>query len=89
MLAAPGTQEMDAASSAPTEKIFICKTIASRDNNGRIILTIKSEMQQALDEAFGLWADRTDVPKDGVEYVNRIRSDDRFDEIRKRLYETA
>ena len=61
--------------------------LASRDNNGRIILTIRSEMQQALDEAFGIWADRTDIPKDGVEYVNRIRNDGRFDEIRNRLHE--
>jgi len=53
--------------------------LASRDNNGRIILTIQSEMQQALDEAFGTWADRTDIPKDDVEFVNQIRSGGRFE----------
>lgn len=63
--------------------------LASWDNNGHIILTVKSEMRQALDEAFGIWADRTDIPKDGVEYVNLIRNDGRFDEIRNRLHETA
>lgn len=63
--------------------------LASRDNNGRIILSVKSEMQQALDEAFGIWADRTDIPKDGVEFVNQIRSSGRFEEIGKRLHETA
>lgn len=63
--------------------------LASRDNNGRIILTAKSEMRQALDKAFGIWADRTDIPKDGVEYVNQIRNDGRLDEIGKRLHETA
>lgn len=24
-------------------------------------------------ETFGMWADRTDIPSDGVEYVNEIR----------------
>lgn len=63
--------------------------LASRDDEGRIILTAKSEMQQALDEAFGIWADRTDIPSDGVDYVNQIRNGNRFDELRKRLHETA
>lgn len=55
--------------------------LASRDNSGRIILSVKSEMQQALDEVFGIWADRTDIPSDGVEYVNRIHSGKRFSVI--------
>lgn len=63
--------------------------LASQDDDGRIILTAKAEMRQALDEAFGIWADRTDIPKDGVEYVNQIRNDGRFDEIRKRLHEAT
>lgn len=63
--------------------------LASQDDDGRIILAAKAEMVQALDEAFGIWADRTDIPKDGVEYVNQIRSGRRFDEVGKRLHETA
>ena len=63
--------------------------LARRDEFGRIILVTKSEMEQALDEAFGIWANRTDIPADGVEYVNQIRGGTRFDEIRARLHETA
>jgi len=63
--------------------------VLKREENGQITLTAKTSMQQALDDAFGIWADRTDIPKDGVEFVNQIRSGGRFEDIRKRLYETA
>lgn len=63
--------------------------MAHRDEFGQIILTPRSTIQEALGTTFGMWADRTDIPKDGVEYVNQIRSGERFDEIRKRLHEAT
>lgn len=31
--------------------------------------------QEAVKRAEGLWKDRTDIPKDGVEYQEKIRSE--------------
>lgn len=31
--------------------------------------------EEAVKRAEGLWKDRTDIPKDGVEYQNKIRSE--------------
>jgi hypothetical protein len=45
--------------------------------------TIEEQRQrraEALKNTFGMWKDRTDIPKDGVEYQEQIRSEwDRTD----------
>jgi hypothetical protein len=33
----------------------------------------REERLRALDESFGLWRDRRDLPEDSVEYVRRLR----------------
>ena len=38
------------------------------------------QIRARLMETFGMWADRTDIPADGVEYVDNIRRGTRLDE---------
>jgi len=45
-------------------------------------------VEAILRETFGMWADRTDIPADGVEYVNGIRRGHRLDEFGLRSDET-
>ena len=51
------------------------------DEIGRIILTPEANVRGILMETFGMWADRDDLPADGVEYVNNIRQGQRLDEL--------
>lgn len=62
--------------------------VITRNADGHFVLLTPQQFQDLLGESFGIWADRTDIPTDGVEYVNQIRNDGRFDEIRKLLQET-
>jgi hypothetical protein len=43
------------------------------DPAGRIILTPELQLQAVLQETFGMWADRDDLPADGVAYMDEIR----------------
>ncbi len=43
----------------------------SVDRQGRLILTPLEQVREALDDTFGIWADRTDLPKSSVAYVNK------------------
>jgi hypothetical protein len=43
------------------------------DAQGRLVVTPLEKIRAQLMETFGMWADRTDIPSDGVEYVNEIR----------------
>ena len=38
-------------------------------------------VEAILRETFGMWADRIDVPADGVEYVNQLRQGRRLREL--------
>lgn len=40
---------------------------------GAITLIPKTRALEILEQTAGLWAGRTDVPADGVEYVNALR----------------
>jgi len=44
--------------------------------------------QTALQATFGLWADRDDIPKDGVLYTQNIRRGHRLDDLMEPPYET-
>ncbi len=43
------------------------------DRAGRIILLSETRIRETLQRTAGIWQARTDVPKDGVAYVNRLR----------------
>ena len=47
--------------------------IVSVDRAGRIILLSEEHVRKALQRTAGLWRGRTDIPDDGVKYVNRLR----------------
>ena len=43
------------------------------DAQGRLVLTPLEQARSILDETFGMWADRTDIPKSGIKYMDKIR----------------
>jgi hypothetical protein len=51
------------------------------DKAGRIILTPESQAQAILRETFGMWADRDDIPPDGVTYMDEARRGQRLDDF--------
>jgi len=51
------------------------------DQAGRIILTPEGQAQAALLETFGMWADRDDIPSDGVTYMDQVRRGHRLNEL--------
>ena len=53
----------------------------TQDAEGRIVIMSASQIFDILQETFGMWADRSDMPKDGIAYVNQIRQGDRLDEV--------
>ncbi len=52
----------------------------SADGAGRLIVTPTEQVRAQLMETFGMWADRTDVPTDGVAYMDEIRRGHRLDD---------
>ena len=53
------------------------------DALGRLVVTPLEKIRAQLMETFGMWADRTDIPSDGVEYVNEIRMMSPYERGRK------
>ena len=53
----------------------------STDAQGRLVVTPIEQVRALLMETFGMWADRTDVPADSLDYVDDIRRGRRLDEI--------
>jgi bifunctional DNA-binding transcriptional regulator/antitoxin component of YhaV-PrlF toxin-antitoxin module len=56
----------------------------SVDAQGRLILTPIEQVRAILQETFGMWSDRTDIPADGVAYVDQIRPGRRLDNMELR-----
>ncbi|MEA2007895.1 MAG: hypothetical protein U9O54_02150 [Chloroflexota bacterium] len=61
------------------------KVSISVDSSGRLIITPIEIIRARLQETFGMWADRDDIPADSVDYVNAIREGNRLDGLN---YET-
>ena len=53
----------------------------SIDAQGRLVVTPAEQIKAILKETFGMWADRTDLPDDSVEYVNQVRKGNRLDHL--------
>ena len=60
----------------------------SADAQGRLIITPVEQIRARLMETFGMWADRLDLPADGVEAVNELRRGQRLDEFEQTRHET-
>ncbi|MCI0557073.1 MAG: hypothetical protein MN733_01150 [Nitrososphaera sp.] len=43
------------------------------DRAGRIVLLSEKRIRSTLQRTAGLWQDRTDIPNDGVKYMNHLR----------------
>lgn len=54
----------------------------SIDRQGRLVITPVEKIRAALEESFGMWADREDIPLNGTRYVREIRQGYRIDTIR-------
>lgn len=53
----------------------------SIDAQGRLVITPIEQIREILMETFGMWADRADFPRDGIEYMDEIRRGHRLNEI--------
>ena len=51
------------------------------DEQGRLVVAPVDQIRSLLMETFGMWADRADTPRDGVEYVDEIRRGHRLDQM--------
>lgn len=58
------------------------EVVISVDRQGRIVITPVEKVHAALAESFGIWADRTDLPDDAIDYVREIRKGYRVDNVR-------
>jgi hypothetical protein len=52
----------------------------SLDAQGRLVLTPLEQVRNILDETFGIWADRADIPKSGIKYMDKVRRGHRLKE---------
>ncbi len=50
----------------------------SIDHAGRIILISEKQLRATLKRTAGMWSERSDVPADGVKYVNQLRKSKRL-----------
>jgi hypothetical protein len=49
------------------------KVTISLDARGRLVLTPIEQARAILDETFGMWAGRSDIPKSGIKYMDNVR----------------
>ena len=54
----------------------------SVDAQGRLVLTPLEQARAILDETFGMWAGRADIPKSGIKYMDKIRRGHRLKDQR-------
>jgi len=57
------------------------KLLVSVDQTGRIFLVPEDRALEILAQTAGMWRDRTDIPSDGVEYVNQLREGNRLQSL--------
>lgn len=55
----------------------------SVDPQGRLILTPIEQARAILDETFGMWAGRKDIPKSGIKYMDKIRRGHRLKDLQR------
>jgi hypothetical protein len=48
------------------------------NEDGSVTLILPGLVDEVLDSTAGMWADRSDIPTDGVEYVDAFRSGTRL-----------
>jgi hypothetical protein len=60
----------------------------SADAQGRLIITPVEQVRALLMETFGMWAGRSDLSGDSIDYVDEIRRGQRLDTAREQLDET-
>ncbi len=48
------------------------------DEKGAVVMTLPRVIDEVLNATAGLWANRSDIPTDGVAYVDALRSGNRL-----------
>jgi hypothetical protein len=51
------------------------------DAQGRLVLTPIEKAHAILDETFGAWSNRTDIPRSGIQYMDKVRRGRRLKEL--------
>ena len=51
------------------------------DHDGHILLIPKAHALEILERTAGMWQGRTDMPEDGVAYVNQLRQGHRLHDL--------
>ena len=51
------------------------------EENGSVVLILPRLADEILDSTAGIWADRSDIPADGVAYVDALRRGTRLTEL--------
>ena len=57
------------------------EVVVTRNGPGRLVLLSEQRIRATLARSAGLWAGRTDIPSDCVQYVNRIRKGKRLQRL--------
>ena len=63
------------------------EVVIGADAQGRLVVTPFEHVRTVLQETFGLWTDRNDVPGDGVAYMDEIRHGRRLSELGSQAHE--
>ena len=58
-------------------------TLRTAPDNGVSQSTSIEEIRARLMETFGMWADRTDIPSGGIEYMDAIRRGHRLEDFQR------
>ena len=56
------------------ERLTLLREIEQQVQSPALHHLSDEEFVQQIDPAFGLWADRTDLPEDSIEYVRQLRA---------------
>jgi hypothetical protein len=46
---------------------------SSVDAQGRLVFTPLEQARTIMDETFGIWAGRADIPRSGIKYMDKAR----------------
>lgn len=78
-----------AQSLPPTELRWLRDALNRAVEQKSSLPTSDTNAQDVLQATFGMWADRDDLPADGVDYVNQIRQSTRWDDLGLNADDTA
>jgi hypothetical protein len=67
---------------SPTEMRWLRDALNQKVKQESVLPPVEIDAHRVLQGTFGMWADRDDLPANGVNYVNQIRQSTRWDDMR-------